>query len=271
MVWFSRLYDRRVVNVNVNIVVAGTLALVITVGVMHLWEVWGVLDWLDAHVPIRKELIINVLTFLVDIIADVAVYYVLHWLANHAPRKTPRMVPRITKGITQAGLDTMSFVRDATFVQFERAVLSPLLYIVALGTQHVMISNGAGVARATAFGFGAGIVLTRVLHTLWMLRNERRAKEDNRPDLIASAPWIEAAVRWMMPRQATADVPKKGWEEPVRSNEATATTDESHTNSAAEGDTNRVDGVPSSRVEQISTPPATSTRPTTPPRTAANG
>ena len=209
MGWFSRLYDRRVVNVNVNIVVAGILALAITVGVMHWWESWGVLDWLDRHLPVRKELIINALTFLVDIIADMAVYYVLHWLANHAPRKTPRIVPKITKGITQAGLDTMSFVRDATFVQFERAVLSPLLYIVALGTQHVMISNGAGVAKATAIGFGCGILLTRVLHTLWMLRNERRARENNRPDLIASAPWIEAAVRWMMPRQATADVPKK--------------------------------------------------------------
>jgi len=205
MGWFSRLYDRRVVNVNVNIVVAGVLALAITVGVMHVWEVWGVLDWLDRNLPIRKELIINALTFLVDIIADVAVYYVLHWLANHAPRKTPR----IGRKITQAGLDTMNFVRDATLVQFERAVLSPLLYIVALGTQHVMIANGSGVAKATAFGFGAGIVLTRVLHTLWMLRNERRAKENNSPDLIASAPWIEAAVRWMMPRQATADVPKK--------------------------------------------------------------
>lgn len=205
MGWFSRLYDRRVVNVNVNIVVAGILALAITVGVMHVWEVWGVLDWLDRNLPIRKELIINALTFLVDIIADVAVYYVLHWLANHAPRKTPR----IGRRLTQAGLDTMNFVRDATLVQFERAVLSPLLYIVALGTQHIMIANGSGVAKATAFGFGAGIVLTRVLHTLWMLRNERRAKENNSPDLIASAPWIEAAVRWMMPRQATADVPKK--------------------------------------------------------------
>lgn len=206
MVWFSRLYDRRIVNVNVNIVVAGMLALGMTVAVMHYWEVWGFIDFLDRHLPIRKELIINALTFLVDIIADVAVYYVLHWLANHAPRKTPRIAPRIA----QAGLDTMSFVRDATLVQFERAVLSPLLYIVALGTQHIMVANGSGVARATAVGFALGIGLTRVLHTMWMLRNEKRARECNRPDLIASAPWIEAAVRWMMPRQATADVPKKG-------------------------------------------------------------
>lgn len=213
MGWFARLYDRRVVNVNVNIVVAGALALAITVGVMHMGEQWRVIDWLDEKLPVRRELIINILTFFVDLIADVTVYYVLHWLANHAPRKTPRIVPKITQGITQAGLDTMSFVRDATLVQFERAVLSPFLYIVALGTQHVMISKGSGVARATAIGFACGIFLTRLLHTLWMLRNERRARENNRPDLIASAPFIEAAVRWMMPRHTTADVPKQGPEQ----------------------------------------------------------
>ncbi len=193
MGWFARLYDRRVVNVNVNIVVAGILAMGITVGVMHVAERAGILKWLDDVLPVSYELIINALTFLVDVIADVAVYYVLHFLANHMPRRSPR-----PKG---PGYADMSFVRDATLVQFERTVLSPLLYVIALGLQHALLKGGHTVAFATAVGFSAGIAAVRVLHTFWMLRNEKRAIEGG-TDLIAATPFVERVIRWLMPRHA---------------------------------------------------------------------
>src|SRR5262245_26294593 len=112
-----RWYQRRIVNVNVNIIAAGILALGITVGVMHT---------LDRTFHFGNKAVISGLTFVVDLIADVAVYYLLHWVANHMPRQTERI-------INPAYAD-MSFLKDASLVQFERALLSPLLYIIALGT-----------------------------------------------------------------------------------------------------------------------------------------
>jgi len=198
MGWFTRLYDRRVVNVNINIVIAGILALGITVGVMHLADVWGMIGWLDEHLPVSREFIINFLTFLVDVVADVAVYYVLHFLANHMPRRAPRL-----KG---PGYADMSFVRDATLVQFERAILSPLLYVIALGLQHWLLKAGHTIAYSTAVGFIAGVGAVRVLHTFWMLRNEKRAIEGG-TDLFAANPLLEKTIRLLMPRHATPAAP----------------------------------------------------------------
>ena len=194
MRWVARLYDRRVVNVNVNIVAAGILALAITVGVMHVADQRGVIDWLYKILPVSRAVIINFLTFWVDIVADVTVYFVLHWLANHMPRRAPRA--------KRPAYADISFVRDATLVQFERAVLSPLLYVIALGTQHGMLKHDYSVAASTAVGFVAGIGVVRVLHSVWMVRNERRAVRGNK-DIISVNPWVERAITWMMPKPAT--------------------------------------------------------------------
>lgn len=189
MSWISRLYDRRIVNVNVNVIVAGVLALLITVAVMHLANRWGIIDRLDDFAPdlrfallgykfeiVGHKLVISGMTFIVDLVADVGVYYGLHWLANHMPRKRERRV--------NPAYADLSFIRDATLVQFERAVLSPLLYVVALGLQNRLLHQGYSVELATAYGFGTGIVLTRLIHTLWMIHRERRAGLQSAADIV---------------------------------------------------------------------------------------
>ncbi|MFZ4572787.1 MAG: hypothetical protein ACOYN0_00225 [Phycisphaerales bacterium] len=174
-------YDYRVVNVNVNVLAAGFVALGITLAVMHVLDRSGTLAWLTRQLGENhfrlfgkefhgEKFLIGVLTFIVDLVADVLVYYVLHWVANHMPRKR---APHPNRG-AYAGL---SFMRDASLVQFERALLSPILYVVALGLQSVMLHNGYGVASATGIGFAIGLVITRVLHTVWMLRQERAAEQ----------------------------------------------------------------------------------------------
>lgn len=191
MTWLGRLYDRRIVNVNVNIIAAGLAAMGITVLVMHFADNWGLFDKLNGLLPDYhahlfgrsfiihgKKLIISGLTFLVDIVADVAVYFGLHWLANHMPRKRPRLV-------SPAYAD-LSFMRDASLVQFERAILSPLLYLVALGLQNIMLHRGVSIEKATAVGFTAGILTSRVLHTLWMVRNERKAGKKTATSVVKS-------------------------------------------------------------------------------------
>ena len=48
MKWLVSLYDRRIVNVNVNVIVAGLLAMGITVLVMHFAERSGLLSSLQG-------------------------------------------------------------------------------------------------------------------------------------------------------------------------------------------------------------------------------
>lgn len=180
------LYDYRIVNVNVNILLAGAIALGITVAAMHAIEVTGLLGSVigavgEHHFTIRgreihgEKFVVQGITFLVDLVADVAVYYGLHWLANHMPRRKAR--PRTPYA-------NLSFMRDATLVQFERALLSPVLYIAALGLQSKLHHDGHSIAFSTAVGFAVGIVLSRSLHTLWMLRAERRAGVKSAADIV---------------------------------------------------------------------------------------
>lgn len=176
----ARLYSHRIVNVNVNIIIAGLAAMGVTVAVMHVSDRLGWLDlateWASRarfqipgtdRIILGEKIVISAITFVVDLVADVGVYYALHWFANHLPgRKSPRT----------GAYAELSFMRDATLVQFERAILSPVLYIAALGLQIRLLHAGVGVGRATAVGFGVGILISRTLHTLWMIRAERRAR-----------------------------------------------------------------------------------------------
>lgn len=170
MAWFARCYAKRVVNVNINIIVAGLLAMGVTVAFMHTFVNFG---WdLDLakllHLP--HDTIIGGTTFLVDLIADLAVYYVLHWLANHMPRKAGKILDQLNPAYAH-----LSFVQDATLVQVERMALSPVFYVIALGGQYVLRQQGLKIGPATALSFAAAIAITRCLHTIWMLYQERRA------------------------------------------------------------------------------------------------
>lgn len=171
MTWLARVYSRRIVNVNVNILTAGTLALAITAPVMHYLQHLGIIDLLAQRTGYSAQTVIAALTFGVDLIADVSVYYTLHWYANHVPAKLGGHGRLINPGYAH-----LSFMQDATMVQVERMVLSPILYTIALGLQHVLLRNHMAVAWATAIGFGAGILTTRTLHTLWMLYRSRKHK-----------------------------------------------------------------------------------------------
>lgn len=163
-----RLYRRRVVNVNVNVILAGALALAPTVAVIHLVTTWGSFP-APADFTQRQRFVIGGITFVTDIIFDVAIYYSLHWLANHMRGKV-----RPSQEFERAAHPT--FIKDATLVQFERIALSPIFYLTALLGQHALMKVGSSATIATAVGFGSAILLTRFLHTVWMIRGERRRR-----------------------------------------------------------------------------------------------
>jgi hypothetical protein len=167
------IYSRRIVNVNVNIVLAGLLALVPTLGVVHLT---GRLLASGFHptqkVHLSAGACITFVTFVADMIFDVSIYYGLHWLANHSRRRTKRTEQLET--IADAAAESVPFFRDATKVQFQRMVLSPLLYLIFLGGQFLLMTAfDVRPVLATVVGFAGALAVARTLHTLWMLRADR--------------------------------------------------------------------------------------------------
>lgn len=170
------------VNINVNILVASTLAAFSTGGLMHALVLLGL--------PEQKKLLVGSITFFVDLVVDLAVYYVLHWVANHMPRGSEKLI--------NPEYANKSFIKDASFVQFQRMLLSPILYIIALGGQNVMLTLRYSVFTSTIAAFGAGVVTTRVLHTLWMIRADhvagRRAREARAMQRIAGEQYADSAA-----------------------------------------------------------------------------
>ena len=185
MEWLTRWYARRIVNVNINIIVAGLLAVGITVVVMTIVGRMGLDDRLEAKSGLSDKFIVGGLTFIVDLIADLAVYYALHWLANHMPKRVHLPLnPAYAK---------MTFLKDATRVQMQRACLSPLLYIIALGGQHALLHANFSIAASTAIPFCAGIAVTRVIHTIWMMLEERHLLKLHHAETIASNESVKKA------------------------------------------------------------------------------
>ena len=174
MHWLARLYAQRIVNVNVNIVLAGLLALPPVVLVVYLAQFLGLPPNHTFHIGGFPFFTISAITLAADLILDFSIYLVLHWLANHHPWRHRLLLDKADV-ILEPAHRGMSFMHDAGLVQFERAVLSPLLYLVWLGLQAFLIDRGVGAEAATAVGCVCGILTSRVLHTLWMLRQERRA------------------------------------------------------------------------------------------------
>lgn len=152
----ARLYARRIININVNVIVAGVLAGALTVVAVYFTRPLG----------IHNKWAIAAIAVVADIVFDVAIYYALHWLANHAWDNPHGRRP---------GSPKLSFIKDATLVQFERALLGPLYYGVMVVTMKLAM-NAYGIERewATSIGVANGLLVTRLMHTLWMLRQEKR-------------------------------------------------------------------------------------------------
>ncbi len=170
MTLIARLYKRRIINVNVNIVLAGIFALLPVAGVVELVHRFGFGNRPELDGVEKK--IIAIVTILTDIVSDVTCFYVLHWVANHWPRRLPGHKFAEVAGEAAAP----GFFKDATLVQVERMVLSPLLYTIWTVTQIMLMRNHIAPVYATIAGFCTATLCIRTMHTAWMLRNQRRAR-----------------------------------------------------------------------------------------------
>ncbi len=177
----ARLYARRIINVNVNIVAAGLLALPPVVLVVYLVQHFGMAATHMLKVGPVSFPTIAAITLAADVVFDFSIYLGLHWLANHHPWRNRLLAPadllldKADKLLVPAHKG-LSFIHDAGLVQFERAVLSPVLYAMWLGLQSLLIQRGFSAEWATTIGCVCGIACARALHTIWMLNQERRIR-----------------------------------------------------------------------------------------------
>ncbi len=168
--WIVQQYARRIVNVNVNIVVAGFTAMVLAVFSVSLAQ----------HLGVTSTSKLAIIYAVSDWFMDMVLATVLHWMANHWPRKwktTGALVNQADRIAIDAGPPPLPFLKDATIIQMQRLCLSPLLYGSYFGMVHVFThAMDFGPELATFTGMAVGVILCRVVHTFWMLADERRWK-----------------------------------------------------------------------------------------------
>lgn len=153
---FQFYQRKRVVNINLNILAAGFIAIALAkLPVMYV----------SAWIGPDHKLLISVIAYAIDTVLDVMVYYGLHWIANHwnpnGHHVKSEQRPRKRR-----------FLHDATRVQAERAALVPLFALIALGGMWALQTYaGVSASWAFVFAFTSAMLTTRVVHTFWGYRS----------------------------------------------------------------------------------------------------
>ncbi len=151
-----KFYQRkRVVNINLNILAAGILAIALA-----KFPVMWIGDWIGPE----HKFVITVIAYILDTVLDVCVYYALHWVANHwnphghLPKHEKRPKSR-------------QFVHDATRIQAERMALMPIYILIGPGGMWAL-QKWFDVHHSWAFviAFVSAIISTRIIHTIIGLR-----------------------------------------------------------------------------------------------------
>lgn len=154
-----RLYQRkRVININANIIAAGIGSTIIVVGL-----IWLLKHPLGCHWPTWGY---TAFSLVADLVLDVSIFAMLHWVANHwRPLDGKTAHEKL-----QLGAAAPPHLEDAAKVQLERAVLSPLYYLIAVVGTEWLQRVGVHPAGAVSIAYPAGLLVTRTLHTVWGLR-----------------------------------------------------------------------------------------------------
>ena len=155
---------KRVVNINLNIFVAGLIAIAIAKYPVLL------VSNLVGH---EHKLLISVLAYLVDTSIDIFIYFGLHWIANHwTPRAKGLIEPIAPIAPEPDGSKAKKFLLDAGKVQAERFALVPIFALIAMGgmwaLQHL---TTMAPDWAFVFSFIFAMCITRIVHTVWGYRS----------------------------------------------------------------------------------------------------
>ncbi len=145
-----KLYQRkRVININVNVTMAGLLALALAKFPVA---------WTAELIGREHKFLISIAAYFIDMIFDGVVYFALHWLANHWKPGEPEPVDR-ARG--------KRFFADALIVQAERIALVPLFALIAIGGMYLLQHHtDLKIGWAFVITYLVAIFITRILHTI---------------------------------------------------------------------------------------------------------
>ncbi|MGP1273518.1 MAG: hypothetical protein ACTS22_09310 [Phycisphaerales bacterium] len=155
-----RFYQRRrIININANIVASGLLSTLMVMGLLWFlksvvgtsWPTWGY----------------TAFSAVADLVLDVGLFAWLHWVANH----WRPLNGRTEREQAELHAPRPNPVVDATQLQFERAVISPLYYIMAIAGTEALQQHGMHPAWAVAIAYPAGLAVTRTIHTIWGIKS----------------------------------------------------------------------------------------------------
>jgi len=167
---FQFYQRKRVVNINLNIFVAGLISIAIAKYPVMLISGW---------VGHEHKLIISILAYIIDTTIDIFVYFGLHWIANQWRPQRPTIFAEPSESPTDS--KAKKFLIDAGRVQAERFALVPIFALIATGgmwsMQHFLDIEPDW---AFVFAFIVAMLFTRVVHTIWGLRSG--TFRDNIPD-----------------------------------------------------------------------------------------
>lgn len=195
-----RFYRRnRVVNINVNIIVAGLAAIALAKGPIYL-AAPHVKKFAAEH-GLRESISQTVVAAGIDVAFDIVIYFALHWWANHfrkepagtaTPPPTPHDVSGLGVEVTIADsppgaivtpdpaalvkraahgpwLRFVDFLTDAIRIQAERTVLVPIFFLIATLLMAWLIERGWTSSWAYVIAFTTAVFSTRIIHTVWGL------------------------------------------------------------------------------------------------------
>ena len=184
-----RFYQRsRLLNINLNLVVAGFIAIALAKYPVMLVE-----QWLQGH-----KFLITLIAYGLDTMFDVAAYFGLHWVANHwRPSSVHGQEPK-----PELPKHRKNFLMDAGRVQAERMILVPVFAAVSMGMMY-SLQKYAGMSASWAFvySFATAIMVTRTLHTIsgnWtgtFKGDHHYAEATTPPDPAAPKPIAKAPER----------------------------------------------------------------------------
>lgn len=209
--WMTAQYRRRLININVNITVASVVAAMGGTAVIHFTRYIGVGD--DDKTVLM--LVSAAADWLIDLVLAVALHWMAnHWPrawrrsrtliekaedvlesapppgwsvlkdAAHGTHLPPLPIPGLKPPHPCGAPGALpsarkpGFVRDATRLQLQRLCLSPVFYGVAMGGQWLMLHHGSARELAVAVPFGVAILVTRLLHTLWLLKTDPQVLQE---------------------------------------------------------------------------------------------
>lgn len=132
--------QKRIVHINVNIIIAGVISTVLASYPVYL-----------ASFIFKDKIIFVISAFIIDGVVDFALFGFLHFIVNLFSIKN--------------GMSINVFIHDVLRIQKHRMALISVFFILAVGGHLLLINFGLGNTISYVLSYISAILITRAIHT----------------------------------------------------------------------------------------------------------